>query len=126
MNNLPEDIIFIIQKMYWELVYNDIVKDINMVINFDKILRSYKYSSIIQTKDKLEEICSLCNQFKILNQDKGHKLLLKKINKYLFYSNIFTNPKIGVIYNYLCSKSGFMRYYVYHDYHIMINKLLKE
>ena len=122
MINLPEDILNIIYKMYWELLYNDVINEMKDVTCTNELIKVFEYNFSDKSENKYNNICYLNKKITKINKNKGKKLLLKNINNYLTYSKIFNDSKIGIIYNFLCSKSGFMRYYVLNDYNIMTRK----
>ena len=122
MKELPEDILNIIFKMYWELHYNDVIDEIKQVVCTNELIKIYHYDFYDRSENKYNYICYLNKKIDKINKNKGKKLLLKKINNYLTYSKIFKDSKIGIIYNFFCCKSGYMRYYVLNDYNLIIKK----
>lgn len=124
MINLPEDILNIIYKMYWELLYNDVINEMKDVTCTIKLIKVFEYNFADKSENKYNNICYLNKKITKINKNKGKKLLLKNINNHLTYSKIFNDSKIGIIYNFFCYKSGFMRYYVLNDYNIMTKKFI--
>ena len=122
MKKLPEDILIVIYEMYWELLYNDVINEMKEVICTNELIKIYQYNFSDRSENKYNNICYFNKKINEINKNKGKKLLLKKINNSLNYSKIFNDTKIGLIYNFFCCKSGFMRYHVLNDYNIMIKR----
>ena len=122
MKNLPDDILNVIYEMHLELIYNDVINDIKDVTYTNELIKTIKYNFNDNSEHKYNTICYLNKKIKEINENKGKKLLLQKINKNLTHSKIFNDSKIGIIYNFICCKSGYMRYHVLNDYNLMIKK----
>lgn len=125
MKNLPQDILNIIYEMYWELLYNDVINEMKEVTCTNELIKAFRYNFTDKSENKYNNICYINKKIKKINENKGKKLLLKNINNYLIYSKFFNDSKIGIVYNYLCCKSGVMRYYVLNDYNIITKRYNK-
>ena len=89
----------------------------------EKIINQYHYNFNYQDFNKYNKIKKLNESYKKIFFNKGKKIYLNSLDKSFNSTNnkIFNDNNIGLIYSFLCSKSGYMRYYVYNDY----NKMLK-
>ena len=115
LNKLPDELI---RKIY-KYVYSDVINQINFIKSKSEELSEVPWNhNGIQSTGLLEKMRGYNKDFKKLASDKGSIMLAEKFDPMLTYglkntNQVYKNPNLCNIYNYLTSKSGLMRYYVF-------------
>ena len=118
LNKLPDELI---RKIY-KYVYSYVINQINFIKSKSEELSEVPWNhNGIQSTGLLEKMRGYNKDFKKLASDKGSIMLAEKFDPMLTYglkntNQVYKNPNLCNIYNYLTSKSGLMRYYVFSDY----------
>lgn len=118
LNHLPEEII----REIYKYVYADVINQINFIKSKSEELSEVPWNnSSNQSTGLLEKMIGYNKDFNKLASDKGSIMLTEKFDPMLTYglkntNQVYKNPNLCNIYNYLTSKSGLMRYYVFSDY----------
>ena len=126
---LPDDVLNYIYEIYWKAQYWKCVLEFNDVQKcLIEIFKLTKKSCYRFSNEDTYKITGLNKKLKNIISNKGTFLFGKKIDGHLKYlknnHNIFTNKDIGLIYQYFCSKSGFMRFYLLEDYRCFLLKFI--
>lgn len=129
---LPNDITNEIFNIYWNSKYYEVVKELNNIkFKFNIINKSLdKFNVIKYSKEKYDKMIKYNEILKDLLNNKGTRLYSKLNNKNFlnirFDNPVFNNDKIGLIYQYICSASLYMRFYVLEDYKKLISQEYSE
>ncbi len=126
---LPEDVLNYIYEFYWKTQYKKCMIEFkNVKLCITEVLRLHKKSCYRFSSEDVNNITQLNDKLKNVISNKGTFLFAKKIDRHFKYltktHNIFSNKNIGLLYQYFCSKSGLMRFYLLEDYNYFVSKLI--
>lgn len=122
---LPDEILNEIFLIHWKNMFKNVISQLDSIKLFCKKLKNLfpfnSYKKNLVNNYKL--IFNINKNLKTIFLDKGSRLYCKNIDRTLYNikpnHKIFSNKNIGMTYQYLCSKSGLMRYYIYNDYTLL-------
>lgn len=124
---LPDEILNEIFLIHWKNMFKNVIYQLNSIKLFCLTLKiNFPYNSYKKNITSNYKIISKYNKnIYTIFSEKGSKLYCKNIDRVLYKLDInhtiFSNKNIGMIYQYLCSKSGLMRYYIFNDYTLLLN-----
>lgn len=125
--NLPDELINEIFIIHWKNKFKDVVNQMKSIKAFCLNLKSkFPYNSYNKSFTNSYKKVSIYNKnINTIFSEKGSKLFCKNLDSILYRLNtqhkIFSDNNIGMICQYLCSKSGIMRYYILNDYRLLLN-----
>lgn len=125
--NLPDVLLNDIFVIYWQNQFKHVIHQLDTIKEFClNLKKKIPYNSYNKNLTNSYKIISIYNKnITSIFSEKGAKLFCKNIDRILYnldnHHLIFSNKNIGMIYQYFCSKSGMMRYYILNDYTLLTN-----